>query len=208
MFTGIVEELGYVRAITPNATGATLEIEAHTAVEDAVVGASIAVNGTCLTVTAYGRDWWRADVVEETMRRTSLGALRPGDRVNLERPVRLGDRLGGYVVQGHVDGVATIARRQALADGSLMVHFGLDARLARYIVEKGFITVDGISLTVVEAGDAAFSVTVIPQTQALTTLGFKHVGDPVNIEVDYIAKYVERLLPALLRPHQPQTPPS
>jgi riboflavin synthase len=194
MFTGIVEELGHVRSVTPRADGARIEIEAQKVLDDAEIGASIAVNGCCLTVVASGEDWWQADAVVETLRRTNLGALAPGDPVNLERPVRLDDRLGGHMVQGHVDGVATISVRDEQTDGSVLVRFVAPADVLKYVVHKGSITVDGISLTVAAVHDDGFSVAVIPHTLDVTTLGTKAVGSTVNLEADVLAKYVERLL--------------
>lgn len=196
MFTGIVEELGTVRAITPNEGGARIEIDATTVLTDAVLGASIAVNGCCLTVVEFTDTWWAADAVTETLDRTALGSLRAGSPVNLERPVRLEDRLGGHIVQGHVDGVGTLVARDALPDGSTRMRFAAPAGLLRYIVEKGSITVDGISLTVASLQDDGFDIAVIPHTLSVTTLGPKAPGDPVNLEVDVLAKYVERLLGA------------
>jgi riboflavin synthase len=186
MFTGIVEELGTVLS----RQGPRLRIGARTVLDDVEMGASIAVNGTCLTVVGWddAAGWWEADVVDETYARTALGALEPGHRVNLERPVRLSDRLGGHLVQGHVDGVGEIVG----AAPDLRVR--TDRDLLRYVVEKGSITVDGISLTVVAATDDTFTVAVIPHTMEVTTLGHKGVGDLVNLEVDVTAKYVERLL--------------
>jgi len=197
MFTGIVEELGTVRAVAPNASGARLEVEARMMLSDAEVGASIAVNGCCLTVVALGDGWWAADAVEETLRRTCLGALRPGDRVNLERPVRLADRLGGHLVQGHVDAVGTVLVRQPLPDASARVRIGAPPGVLRYVVERGSIAVDGVSLTVTDIDAAGFGLALIPHTLAVTTLGLKAPGAPVNLEVDLIAKYVERLLPSV-----------
>jgi riboflavin synthase len=201
MFTGLVEELGTVRAVIPNATGARLEIEAATVLDDAVLGASIAVNGCCLTAVEFGDGWWAADAVEETLRRTCLGALVNGDRVNLERPVRLSDRLGGHIVQGHVDGVGEIAERVDLADGSTRVVVSAPDTVLRYVVEKGSITVDGVSLTVAgvdaaSSGSGTFEFAMIPHTATVTTLGIKGPGAPVNLEVDLVAKYVERLMKA------------
>ena len=186
MFTGIVEELGTV----VSREGPRLRIAAVTVLEDVTMGASIAVNGCCLTVVGFdaGAGWWEADVVDETYARTSLGALAPGHRVNLERPVRLSDRLGGHLVQGHVDGVGVIVTPAP----DLRVR--CDRDLLRFVVEKGSITIDGISLTVVAPMDDGFTVAVIPYTQEVTTLGHKGPGDPVNLEVDVTAKYVERLL--------------
>jgi riboflavin synthase len=194
MFTGIVEELGTVRAVVPNEGGARIEIAAARVLEDAEIGASIAVNGCCLTVVDLDRDHWAADAVTETLDRTSLGRLHAGDPVNLERPVRLADRLGGHLVQGHVDAVGTLHDRAPLSDGSTRMTFAAPAAVLRYVVEKGSITVDGVSLTVAGVGDDAFEIAVIPHTLAVTTLGTRAVGDPVNLEVDVLAKYVERLL--------------
>ncbi|MCZ7526076.1 MAG: riboflavin synthase [Acidimicrobiia bacterium] len=194
MFTGIVEELGRVRGVEPRSGGARLEIEASTVLTDAELGASIAVNGCCLTVVELGPGWWAADAVTETLERTCLGDLAPGDPVNLERPVRLEDRLGGHLVQGHVDGVGRVAGRRPLPDGSTRVTVEVPAPLLRYVVEKGSVAVDGVSLTVAALGRDGFDVAVIPHTGEVTTLGHKDVGAPVNIEVDVLAKYVERLL--------------
>jgi riboflavin synthase len=204
MFTGLVEELGRVRAVTRNATGARLEIEATTVLEDATLGASIAVNGCCLTVVEFSTGgpgarggsptWWAADAVEETLSRTSLGGLGAGDPVNLERPVRLSDRLGGHLVQGHVDGVGHIRERTPLPDGSTRVGIDAPVPLLRYVVEKGSIAVDGVSLTVAGADAAGFDFALIPHTATVTTLGSKGVGAPVNLEVDLVAKYIERLV--------------
>jgi riboflavin synthase len=194
MFTGLVEELGRVKTVTPNATGARLEIEATTVLDDATPGASIAVNGCCLTVVDLGEGHWAADAVEETLTRTNLGALQPGDPVNLERPVRLSDRLGGHLVQGHVDGIGRIRERTTLADGSTRVGIEAPAHLLRYVVEKGSIAVDGVSLTVAGTDDAGFDFALIPHTATVTTLGSKGIGASVNLEVDLVAKYIERLV--------------
>jgi riboflavin synthase len=197
MFTGIVEERGTVRSITPNEGGARLEIAARTVLDDADLGASIAVNGCCLTVVAFDRDagWWAADAVVETITRTNLGALRAGDPVNLERPMRLGDRLGGHIVQGHVDATGTVRGSEPLADGSMLLLVNAAPEVLRYIVAKGSITVDGVSLTVVEVTPTHFSIALIPHTQEVTTLGRAAPGTVVNLENDVVAKYVERLLP-------------
>ena len=171
--------------------------------DDAELGASIAVNGCCLTVVELHPHHWAADAVTETLDRTSLGTLRAGDPVNLERPVRLVDRLGGHVVQGHVDAVGTLGERIPLPDGSTRMRFDAPASILRYVVEKGSITVDGISLTVAalddelassDEGSGSFTIAVIPHTLAVTTLGTRQPGDLVNLEVDVLAKYVERLL--------------
>ena len=200
MFTGIVEELGRVRAITPNAGGARIEIDATTVLDDATIGSSIAVNGCCLTVVELGDGHWAADAVVETLARTNLGDLGPGDPVNLERPVRLADRLGGHVVQGHVDATGTLANREPQADGSELFRFNAPDDVLRYVVQKGSITVDGISLTVAALHDDGFEIAVIPHTLAVTTLGSCGAGSRVNLEVDLIAKYVERLLVSDRRP--------
>ncbi|MGB5756835.1 MAG: riboflavin synthase [Acidimicrobiales bacterium] len=191
MFTGIVEELGSV----VERNGPRLVLKCRTVVEDAELGASIAVNGCCLTVVAWNADegWFAADVTEESYARTQLGDLVAGDPVNLERPVRLQDRLGGHLVQGHVDAVGVI--RTPAPD----LKVEIPADLHRYVVEKGSITVDGISLTVVDPAPDGFTVAVIPHTAEVTTLGHKSIGDRVNIEVDVMAKYAERLLAGPLR---------
>ncbi|MCO6005767.1 riboflavin synthase [Actinoallomurus purpureus] len=195
MFTGIVEELGEVVALEPAGDSARLTVRGPLVVSDAVHGASIAVNGVCLTVTDVKDDVFTVDVMKETLDRSSLAALEPGSAVNLERPVRPADRLGGHIVQGHVDGVGRITSREP-GDRWEIVTVELPPRLARYVVEKGSITVDGVSLTVVEARDDAFTIALIPTTLELTTLGRKGPGDPVNLEVDVVAKYVERLVTA------------
>jgi riboflavin synthase len=192
MFTGIVEELGEVAAVEPVADSVRLTIHGPLVTEDAAHGASIAVNGVCLTVVEHSGGAFTADVMRETLDRSGLGALAPGSRVNLERPVRLADRLGGHLVQGHVDGVGHIVARDP-GERWDVVTISLPAELSRYVVGKGSITVDGVSLTVVEARADAFTVALIPTTLELTTLGRKGPGDPVNLEVDVIAKYVERL---------------
>jgi riboflavin synthase len=184
VFTGIVEELGRVAWCRDG----RLRIAAAAVLEDAVLGASIAVNGVCLTLVAQGPGWWEADVSPETFARTALANLEPGDPVNLERPVRLQDRLGGHLVQGHVDAVGEIV------DPAPDLRVRLPEPLLRYVVEKGSVTVDGVSLTVVHPLEDGFTVAVIPHTAAVTTLGHKGRGARVNIEVDVLAKYVERLL--------------
>ena len=193
MFTGIVEELGHVRSIVPNEGGARLVIEASTVLEDAQLGASIAVNGCCLTLVAWDRSAWSADAVIETLERPNLGDLEAGDAVNLERPVRLNDRLGGHLVQGHVDATGTVRGREPQPDGSTLVTFDAPADVLRYIVHKGSSTVDGVSLTVARRDDTSFAVALIPHTLEVTTLGTHEPGDRVNLEVDLIAKYVEAL---------------
>ena len=193
MFTGIVEELGSVESVELGADSAVLTVRGPLVVSDATHGASIAVNGVCLTVVAHDEATFSVDVMRETLDRSSLGALQAGSPVNLERAMPAGGRFGGHVVQGHVDGTATIVRREP-GDRWEVVTFSLPPELSRYVVEKGSITVDGISLTVSAVDDMTFAVSLIPTTLELTTLGRKQVGDPVNLEVDVIAKYVERLL--------------
>ncbi len=193
MFTGIVEELGEVVAVERLEDASRFRLRGPLVTEGAQHGDSIAVNGVCLTVVEHGDGEFTADVMAETLERSSLGVLEPGSRVNLERPMAVGGRLGGHIVQGHVDGTGTVLERTPSEHWEL-VKIGLPAPLARYVVEKGSITVDGVSLTVVGVGDDWFTVSLIPTTLALTTLGLKQPGAPVNLEVDVIAKYVERLL--------------
>ena len=198
MFTGIIEELGTVRAVRHHDGGARIEIVASTVLEDATIGASIAVNGCCLTLIEQGDGWWAADAQGETLDRTTVGSLAPGDPVNLERPVRLADRLGGHLVQGHVDGVGTVVERAPEPDGATRLAVEMPDGLARYVVEKGSVTVDGVSLTITgirgHRDAPQFGVALVPHTLAVTTLGRRAPGDTVNLEVDILAKYVERLL--------------
>lgn len=188
MFTGIVEEIGAVKAMDAG----RLTIGASAVVSDVSVGDSIAVNGACLTVTEHDASSFAVNVVPETLRRTNLGALMAGSRVNLERSMPASGRFGGHMVQGHVDGTGVV--RSISADGdALMMAFEASPWVMRYAVEKGFIAVDGTSLTIVHCDNFSFSVTLIPHTQANTVLGDKRVGDSVNLEADIVAKYVERL---------------
>ncbi|MFJ8586883.1 riboflavin synthase [Streptomyces sp. NPDC093595] len=193
MFTGIVEELGEVTAVETLGDASRFRLRGPLVTEGAKHGDSIAVNGVCLTVVETADGEFTADVMAETLHRSSLGALTTGSRVNLERPMAVGDRLGGHIVQGHVDGTGTVLARTPSENWEI-VKISLPAGLSRYVVEKGSITVDGVSLTVVEAGREHFTVSLIPTTLGLTTLGLKQPGDPVNLEVDVIAKYVERLV--------------
>lgn len=193
MFTGIVEELGTVESIEHGAESAVLRIAGPLVVADATHGASIAVNGVCLTVTEHDGSGFAVDVMAETLSRSSLGALHPGDRVNLERALPANGRFGGHIVQGHVDGTATITARTP-GDRWESVDFTLPPSLRGYVVEKGSITVDGVSLTVSSVTEDSFGVSLIPTTLDLTTLGRKGPGEVVNLEVDILAKYVERLL--------------
>ncbi|GAA4892732.1 riboflavin synthase alpha chain [Stackebrandtia albiflava] len=189
MFTGIVEEVGEIADVSPGG----LLIRGPLVVSDARHGDSIAVDGVCLTVTETDGDRFRVDVMGETYRRTALSGLRPGDRVNLERAVAVGGRLGGHIVQGHVDGVAEVLRREPAEEWE-SVTFRLPADLSRYVVEKGSIAVDGVSLTVAAVSADEFTVGLIPTTLTETTLGRKPVGATVHLEVDVLAKHVERLL--------------
>jgi riboflavin synthase len=193
VFTGIVEELGEVTAVETLGDASRFRLRGPLVTEGAKHGDSIAVNGVCLTVVETADGEFTADVMAETLHRSSLGALTTGSRVNLERPMAVGDRLGGHIVQGHVDGTGTVLARTPSENWEI-VKISLPAGLSRYVVEKGSITVDGVSLTVVEAGREHFTVSLIPTTLGLTTLGLKQPGDPVNLEVDVIAKYVERLV--------------
>ena len=195
MFTGIVEELGTIVRLDRGTDSARLTVQGQLVTSDATHGASIAVNGVCLTVMAHADGEFTVDVMAETLSRSSLGSLRPGDRVNLERAMAAGGRFGGHVVQGHVDGTAQILERVP-GDRWELVRLSLPATLARYVVEKGSITVDGVSLTVASVDDTSFTVSLIPTTLDLTTLGHKGIGDLVNLEVDVLAKYVERLMSA------------
>jgi riboflavin synthase len=184
--------LGELVARDERPDAARLAIRGPLVCSDARPGDSIAVNGVCLTVVGVDGEVFIADVIGETLRRSSLGSTRPGDRLNLERAAKLGDRLGGHLVQGHVDATGTVLSRTESASWEL-IRIGMPAVLARYVVEKGSITVDGVSLTVIEAGIKNFSVGIIPTTRELTTLGTRHPGELVNLEADVIAKYVERL---------------
>jgi riboflavin synthase len=199
MFTGIVEGLGTVAGLRVAAddSAATLLVDAPWLAGQLAVGDSVAVNGCCLTVTVERVGGFAADLVAETLRRTGLGGLRVGDPVNLERPLAADGRLGGHVVQGHVDGLGRVLARDQVGDGAEL-RVGLDPALARYVVEKGSIAVDGVSLTVAGVGDDWFSVALVPHTLAVTTLGRRQPGDQVQLEVDVLAKHVERLLGPLL----------
>jgi riboflavin synthase len=193
VFTGIVEELGVVEALEDLGDAVRLTVRGPHVTVDARLGDSIAVNGCCLTVAVRDGETFTADVMRETLDKTSLGRLEPGSRVNLERAVTAHTRLGGHLVQGHVDATGRVVRRTPSEHWEL-VEISVPTALARYLVDKGSITVDGVSLTVVAAGESTFTVSLIPETLARTTLGSAQEGEPVNLEVDVIAKYVERLL--------------
>jgi riboflavin synthase len=193
MFTGIVEELGTVERVEDQGDAVRLTIRAASVLDDVRLGDSIAVNGCCLTVADRADHVWTADLMQETLDQTSLRGARPGDRVNLERAVTPTTRLGGHIVQGHVDAVGEIVSRTP-SEHWEVVEIAMPRELARYVVDKGSITVDGVSLTVVEAGEDRFTVSLIPETLARTTLGHRQTGERVNLETDVIARHVERLL--------------
>lgn len=192
MFTGIIEEIGTVRRIEHGAKGARLTIQAKTVLEDTRIGDSIATNGVCLTVVSMTGDSFSADVMAESLRRSSLGTLQGGSPVNLERAMAANGRFGGHIVSGHIDGTGTIAS-QKREDNAVWVKIKTPAPLLRYIVEKGSIAIDGVSLTVAAVTDTDFSVSIIPHTGTQTILLGKKPGDPVNLECDVIGKYVEKL---------------
>jgi riboflavin synthase len=200
MFTGIVEELGVVESLEEQTDAVRLTVRGPHVTLDARLGDSISVNGCCLTVAQRDGETFTADVMRETLTKTALGILQPGSPVNLERAVTASTRLGGHIVQGHVDGTGSVVRREP-SEHWEVVEISLPAGLSRYLVDKGSITVDGVSLTVVSAGEDSFTVSLIPETLARTTLGARQPGEPVNLEVDVIAKYVERLLT-----HQEENP--
>ena len=192
MFTGIIQQIGTVRRIEPGAKGARLTIQANTVLEDTRIGDSIATNGVCLTVVSMTGDSFSADVMAESLRRSSLGTLQGGSPVNLERAMAANGRFGGHIVSGHIDGTGTIAS-QKREDNAVWVKIKTPAPLLRYIVEKGSIAIDGVSLTVAAVTDTDFSVSIIPHTGAQTILLGKKPGEPVNLECDVIGKYVEKL---------------
>ena len=193
MFTGIVEERGRVASLEDLGDAMRVRIRADKVLQDSDLGASISVNGICLTVAERGDDWFEADVMAETLRRTSLGQLVTDSPVNLERAARVDSRLGGHIVQGHVDGTGEVAAIEPSEQWTVMA-IAVPADLTHYMVEKGSITVDGVSLTIVSVTEDQFTISLIPTTLAETNLGAKQVGDRVNIEVDVLAKYVEKLV--------------
>ena len=193
MFTGLIEEIGTVESIKKGPKSATISIEAKKILEDIMPGDSIATNGVCLTVTSFTPHSFEVDVMAETMRKSNLNSLSPGNKVNLERALKLGDRLGGHIVSGHIDGTGTIEDfRQE--DNAVWVSITAPPDILKYIINKGSIAVDGISLTVAYVDNKCFKVSIIPLTKDETTLIGKNIGDEVNLEVDMIGKYVERLL--------------
>jgi len=188
MFTGIIEEIGKITSAQPR----QLVITASEVLQGMELGGSMAVNGVCLTIAALDTDSFSVDIMPETLKRTNLGLLSAGDEVNLERPLTLGGRLGGHLVQGHVDGTGRVVSMTRVG-GEVIIGFEAQPEVLRYVVEKGFIAIDGISLTVVDYDRTSFHVSVVDYTLKHTTLGIRHVGDLVNLEVDIIAKYVEQL---------------
>lgn len=193
MFTGIIEEIGIIRNIVKGSRSIKLTITAKKVLENTNLGDSIAVNGVCLTVTALGKDGFTADVMPESMSKTNMGRLKPGDRVNLERALTLSSRLGGHIVSGHIDGVGDIINMEK-DDNAVRVTLTSVPKVMKYIVSEGSVALDGVSLTVAHLGDNDFTVSLIPHTAQVTTLLDKKVGDKLNIENDVVGKYVERLL--------------
>ncbi|HZX48190.1 MAG TPA: riboflavin synthase [Nitrospirota bacterium] len=193
MFTGIIEELGTVKGVRRQSEGIRLSVTAKLVMDGMKTGDSIAVNGVCLTVTEFDNSSFTADVSGETVKRSNLGKQRAGDRVNLERPMKLSDRLGGHLVAGHVDGIGVV-RGVEKKGGMLLFNFEVPTEIQQYLIQKGSIAIDGISLTVNEVKGNRYTVTVIPHTTEMTTLGFKKTGDMVNLEADMIGKYVERFI--------------
>ena len=193
MFTGLVEEIGIISDIQESGDGRKIRISCQKAVEDIKVRESISVSGICLTVVGIGKDYFEVDVVTETLKRSNIGRYIEGDKVNLERPLMLSDRLGGHIVQGHVDGVATVISHEHGDNGSLLI-IDIPKGLREFVVEKGSITLDGISLTVASVNGTGVSVALIPHTLEITTLGKTVSGDLVNVEVDVLAKYVKNMM--------------
>lgn len=193
MFTGLVEELGYVKAMVRGSKSVRLTISAEKVLTEVKVGDSIAVNGACLTVVDFSAGYFTADVMPETVERTALAGLKRGDRVNLERTLAVGDRFGGHIVTGHIDGIGTLKEKRR-DDNAVIITIEAPAAVMTYIVQKGSIAIDGISLTIVDYAETSFTVSLIPHTASVTTLGFKAAGDIVNLETDIIGKYVAKLL--------------
>lgn len=193
IFTGIIEETGTINRIDRGINSSRINIKARTVLEGTKIGDSIAINGVCLTVTSLGNSHFTADIMAETLAKTNLGQLSGGQPVNLERAVRLGDRMGGHLVQGHVDGIGFIAEQKKM-DIATILRIKAEQDLLGYVVKKGSIAIDGISLTVVDVLADSFTISLIPHTSANTTLGYKKPGDSVNLETDIIGRYVERLI--------------
>lgn len=201
MFTGIIEELGTVLGLKRGSNSSVINIQAHKVLEDVKLGDSIAINGVCLTVTSFDREYFSADMMAETLAKTNLRDMSNGQKVNLERAARLGDRMGGHLVQGHVDAVGTIAAEQKV-DIAKVLRIKAPPELLKYIVAKGSIAIDGISLTVVDVFTDSFTISIIPHTAKMTTLGFKKPGDTVNLEADIIGRYIEKLMSRPVESHK------
>lgn len=195
MFTGLVEEIGKIESIIKSEKSAKIIIKANKVLKNVMLGDSIATNGVCLTVTSFDSNKFSVDVMAETMRRSNLKSISPGDEVNLERALRLGDRLGGHIVSGHIDGMGII-RGYEREDNAIWVSISASPEILKYIVQKGSIAIDGVSLTVAYVDESIFKVSIIPHTKDMTTLLRKKVGDEVNLECDMIGKYIEKLLGA------------
>jgi len=193
MFTGLIEEIGTISLVVKSAESARLTIKASKVLEGTKIGDSISTNGVCLTVTSYAQEGFTVDVMAETMRNSNLNLLRPGDAVNLERALRVGDRLGGHMVSGHIDGIGAI-KNYKKEDNAVWITIEAAPELLKYIIQKGSVAIEGISLTVAYIDEAIFKVSIIPHTKEVTTLLRKKVGDIVNLECDMIGKYVEKLL--------------
>ena len=193
MFTGLIEDLGIVREVDRGAKSAKLTINTEINLEEVKIGDSIAVNGVCLTVIKKENKGFTVEVMWETIQKTNFKNLLPGVKVNLERALQIGGRLDGHMVSGHVDGIGTIVRKDILEIAEI-IEFETDREVIRYLIKKGSISIDGISLTIVDVLDKSFSVSLIPHTRNKTTLGIKKIGDTVNLEVDMLAKYIERLI--------------
>lgn len=195
MFTGLIEEIGKIESVAKSTKSAKISIKAHKVLEDAKVGDSICTNGVCLTVTSFDRGRFTVDVMAETMRSSNLKNLSPGDEVNLERALSLGDRLGGHIVSGHIDGTGTIANYEE-EDNAVWITVAASPKILKYIVQKGSIAIDGVSLTVAYVDEDIFKVSIIPHTKDMTTLLRKKIGDAVNLECDMMGKYIEKLIGA------------
>lgn len=193
MFTGLIEEIGSVEAVIKSAKSARISVKAHKVLEGAKIGDSICTNGVCLTVTSFRRYSFTVDVMAETMRRSNLKNLSPGDEVNLERAMMVGDRLGGHIVSGHIDGTGIIEKYDH-EDNAVWITIAAAPEILKYIVQKGSVAIDGVSLTVAYADESVFKVSIIPHTKDMTTLFRKKMGDEVNLECDIIGKYVEKFL--------------
>ncbi|WP_300667190.1 riboflavin synthase [Desulfoluna sp.] len=205
MFTGIIEGFGTIRDIRPTGQGSRFTIEADFSLDRVKLGDSIAVNGSCLTAVVLDGQRFEVDVAPETIRRTVFSSIRPGSRVNLERALRLSDRLDGHIVSGHVDGVGTIVSKERLSN-AVIITIAVDKHLSRYMIEKGSVAVDGISLTINEVTDTTFTLSIIPHTADITSIGFKQPGSIVNIETDMVGKYIEKFL--MTPKGDPDTKPS